>query len=305
MFYKDDWLSWSYDGIKFGNKTTPKSEFDFQFKKIINRPLKSHKEELLENTRVIRDSFKEPFDLLFSGGLDSEIILRCHVELKIPINVFIFKYENDYNYHDVRHALRICDELNVTPTVVDFNLQKFFENDAYDIWKKGYFHKAGTLPHMKMIEYLDNIPILGLGQPDWSFENSEWQFNLNETDHCQSIYGVAVNRLMLDCWYEYSPEVILSHMQLPNMQHLINNAVPGDQFVFDTKKYYLYKKIWPEIAVRSKRNGFEKFGTHPRVTSLELQSLVQFQKQHIDSMDISNTVCLLSSAQLINLLDNQ
>jgi hypothetical protein len=302
MFYKDNWLSWTYDGVKFGKKLFPKSKFEFQFNKSVNRPLKSHKEELLENTRVIRDSFTEPFDLLFSGGVDSEIILRCHVELKIPINVFIFKYENNYNYHDVRHALRICEELNVTPTVIDFNLQKFFETDAYDIWRTGYFLKAGMLPHMKMIESLDNIPIFGLGQPDWSFEDHKWQFNLNESDHSQSIYGVAINRPMLACWYEYSPEVILSHMQLPNMQRLIDNAVPGDQFSFDVSKYYLYKKIWPEIQIRVKRNGFEQFGTQPKVTSLELQSLLQFQKQHIDNLDISNTVCYFDQNQLINLL---
>ena len=300
MFYKDNWLAWTYDGVKFGNKTTPQSKFELQIKKTVHRPLKSHKQELLENTRIIRDSFNEPFDLLFSGGIDSEIVLRCHVELKIPINVFIFKYENDYNCHDVRHALRICEELNVTPTVIDFDLAKFFETDAYDIWKMGYFHKAGMLPHMKMIEYLDNIPVLGLGQPDWSFKDSKWQFNLNESDHSQSIYGVAINRLMLACWFEYSPEVILSHMQLPNMQRLINNAVPGDQFSFDVNKYYLYKKIWPEIQIRVKRNGFEGNNTIPK--NCDVLELIEFNNTYINSINISHNTLLYNKQELISLL---
>ena len=300
MFYKDNWLAWTYDGVKFGNKTTPQSKFELQIKKTVHRPLKSHKQELLENTKVIRDSFNEPFDLLFSGGIDSEIVLRCHVELKIPINVFIFKYENDYNCHDVRHALRICEELNVTPTVIDFDLAKFFETDAYDIWKMGYFHKAGMLPHMKMIEYLDNIPVLGLGQPDWSFKDSKWQFNLNESDHSQSIYGVAINRLMLACWFEYSPEVILSHMQLPNMQRLINNAVPGDQFSFDVNKYYLYKKIWPEIQIRVKRNGFEGNNTIPK--NCDVLELIEFNNTYINSINISHNTLLYNKQELISLL---
>jgi len=300
MFYKDNWLSWTYDGVKFGNKTTPQSKFEFQINKTILRPLKSHKQELLENTRIIRDSFNEPFDLLFSGGVDSEIVLRCHVELKIPINVFIFKYENDYNCHDVQHALRICEELNVTPTVIDFNLQKFFKNDAHDIWKTGYFLKAGTLPHMKMIEYLDNIPILGLGDPAWSFENHKWQFNLNESDHSQSIYGIAIARPMLACWYEYSPEVILSHMQLPNIQRLINNAVPGDQFSFDVNKYCLYKKIWPEIQIRVKRNGFEGNNIIPKQCAVP--ELVEFNQTYINSINISHNTSLYNKQKLISLL---
>ena len=299
MFYKDNWLSWSYDDVKFGKKLHPKAKFEFQFKQIINRPLKSHKEELLENTRVIRDSFNEPFDLLFSGGLDSEIILRCHHALKIPINVFIFKYENDYNYHDVRHALRICEELNVTPTVIDFNLQKFFENDAYDIWKKGYFHKAGTLPHMKMIEYSVNIPVMGEGVPLWEFNNEYWQFHFEEKWHCQSIYGYSINRPMIADWYEYSSEVLTSHTLLPRIQNLVNSKTNAD---YDQLKYFLYKDVWPEIVIRPKRNGFEQFGTKSKVVSVELESLQQFQKQHINSIDISNTVYSLRADQLINLL---
>ena len=300
MFYKDDWLSWTYDGVKFGNKTTPQSKFEFQIKKTVHRPLKSHKQELLENTRVIRDSFNEPFDLLFSGGVDSEIVLRCHVELKIPINVFIFKYENNYNFHDVRHALRICNELNITPVVIDFNLQKFFETDAYDIWKMGYFHKAGMLPHMKMIEYLDNIPVLGDGVPDWSFKDSKWQFELNEADHSQSIYGIAIARPMIACWFEYSPEVILSHMRLPNMQRLINNAVPGDQFSFDITKYYLYKKIWPEIHIRVKRNGFEGNNIIPKQCAVP--ELIEFNNTYIDTIDISHNISLYDKEELVNFL---
>ena len=297
MFYKDDWLSWSYDTVKFGKKLHPKAKFEFHFNQTINRPLKSHKEELLENTRAIRDSFNEPFDLLFSGGLDSEIILRCHHALKIPINVFIFKYENDYNYHDVRHALRICEELNVTPTIIDFDLAKFFENDAYDIWKSGYFQKAGILPHMKMIEYLDNIPVMGAIEPTWEFNNDSWKFQFEEKWHSWNIYGASINRLMIADWYEYSPEVLVSHTLLPRIQNLVNSKTNAD---YDQIKYFLYNDLWPEIVIRPKRNGFEQFGTKSKVVSVV--SLQQFQKQHINSIDISNTVYSMRADQLINLL---
>lgn len=297
MFYKDNWLAWTYDGVKFGNKITPQSKFEFQINKTIHRPLKSHKQELLENTRIIRDSFNEPFDLLFSGGVDSEIVLRCHIELKIPINVFIFKYENDYNCHDVRHALRICEELNVTPTVIDFNLQKFFENDAYDIWKKGYFHRAGTLPHMKMIEYLDNIPLMGEGVPSWKFNNGNWQFHLEESWHGQSVYCSSINRTMIADWYEYSPEVLVSHALLPRIQNLVNSKVNVD---YDQIKHFLYKKLWPEIAIRLKRNGFEGNNTIPKQCAV--QELLEFQKIYINSINISHNTSLYNKQQLISLL---
>jgi hypothetical protein len=302
MFYKDNWLSWSYDTVKFGNKTLSNSKFKLHIEKYTSRPLKSHKEELLENARLIRDSFTEPFDLLFSGGLDSEIVLRCYHELRIPINVFIFKYKNNYNHKDIAHALRICNELNVTPTIIDFDLAKFFENDAYDIWKMGHFHKAGMLPHMKMIEYLDNIPIMGEGEPDWTFKNDIWQFKLDEADHSHSIYGIAIARPMIACWFEYSPEVILSHMQLPNMQRLIDNAIPGDQTSFDINKYYLYKKIWPEIVIRSKMNGFEGNNLQSRISATDLTCIREFNDTYITPLNMVQHKILLSKTELVNLI---
>jgi len=104
---------------------------------------------------------------------------------------------------------------------------------------------------------------------------------------------------MITDWYEYSPEVILTHALLPRIQTMRNSLieVDGNQI-----KYLLYKDLWPEIVLRPKRNGFEKFNTQPRVTSLELQSLIQFQKQHIDTLTISNTVYSFSNEQLFNFL---
>ena len=235
--------------------------------------------------------------MLFSGGIDSEIVLRCHVELKIPINVFIFKYENDYNCHDVRHALRICEELNVTPAVIDFNLQKFFETDAYDIWKIGYFQRAGTLPHMKMIEYLDNIPLMGEGVPSWKFNNGNWQFHLEESWHGQSVYCSSINRTMIADWYEYSPEVLVSHALLPRIQNLVNSKVNVD---YDQIKHFLYKKLWPEIAIRPKRNGFEGNNTIPKQCAV--QELLEFQKIYINSINISHNTLLYNKQELISLL---
>jgi hypothetical protein len=298
MFYKNNWLSWSYDGVEFGPKTVPQSKFEFHIKKTIDQPLKSHKQELLQNAQFLRNQFAEPFDLMFSGGVDSEIILRCYAELKIPINVFVFKYENDYNVRDVIHALRICNELNVTPTVIDFNLEKFFENDAYDIWTKTYVKFAGRLPHMKMIDYLDNIPIMGDVDYHWIYHNNKhWKYAFTELDHSQSIYCKYINRVMLADWYGYSPELMLSFVQLDKMQQMFDLGLNANYYQY---KYIVYKDLWPEIAVRSKRNGYEKFGKS-RDHSPELGALHEFQK-YIDSQLVSNHVCYFSETQLFDAL---
>jgi hypothetical protein len=276
MFYKDNWMTWYYDGVEKGTKTRPDSKYELKFTPTIKQPVKSYKEELLANTQLIRDSFSEPFDLLFSGGVDSEVILRCNIELGIPINVFIFQYENNYNLPDVNHALRICNELNVTPTVIDFNLKKFFENDAYDIWKVGHFSSAGRLPHMKMFEYLDNIPIMGDGNPDWVY-NGQWLYEFFEKGHGATCYANTIGRTAIADWYEYSPEVLLSHLQTPLMQKLTNGG-PVD---YNQNKYHLHNSIWPNIIIRPKLVGYE--GLDHCGNPIEIpEFMMDFQTQCID-----------------------
>jgi hypothetical protein len=296
MFYKDNWMTWYYDGVERGTKTRPDSKYELKFTPTIKQPVKSYKEELLANTRLIRDSFSEPFDLLFSGGVDSEVILRCNHELGIPINVFIFRYENNYNLPDVNHALRICNELDVTPVVIDFNLQKFFENDAYDIWKIGYFSSAGRLPHMKMFEYLDNIPIMGDGNPDWIY-NGQWLYEFFEQGHGATCYANTIGRTAIADWYECSPEVLLSHLQTPLMQKLINGG-PVD---YNQNKYHLHNSIWPNILIRPKLVGYEGFDHCGNPIEIP-EFMMEFQLQCIDTHDMEFVAYKFTTEQFVKQL---
>lgn len=290
-------MTWHYDGVEKGTKTKPDSKYELTLTPTINKPVKSYKEELLANTQLIRDSFNEPFDLLFSGGVDSEVILRCNIELGIPINVFIFRYENNYNLADITHALRICNELNVTPTVIDFNLEKFFENEAYDIWKTGYFQSPGRLPHMKMISYLDNIPVAGDGCPYWKFLKNNWLLEIDEQGHSLTCYANTIGRACLADWYEYSPEVLLSHLNMSAMQQLINSG-PID---FDQSKYQLHNSIWPEIVVRPKLVGFECLDYHNNPIQVP-GFMREFRKQYIDPFKMKFVSYRLTPSELISKL---
>ena len=255
MFYKDNWMTWYYDGVERGPKTSPDSIWSLSFKKTITRPIKSYKEELLSNAAVLRDQFAEPFDLLLSGGVDSEVILRCYHELKIPVNVFIFRYENNINRQECLRALQVCSELNVIPTVIDFNLEKFFENDAYDIWKTGYYASAGRLVYLKFLDYLDNIPILGDGDLECFYENNRWSFQIRELEYAVTVYSTKINRTVIADWYHYSPEVIISHMETPIVSKMLDNVLP--MLSYSEVKYFLYKSIWPQIEIRKKKSGWE------------------------------------------------
>ena len=57
MFYKNNWLTWTYDGIDYGPKLHPDSKFEMQFKQTISQPFivasMTESAQLDQNSRVL------------------------------------------------------------------------------------------------------------------------------------------------------------------------------------------------------------------------------------------------------------
>jgi len=261
MIYKDNWFTYSYDSILFGKKTSTHSIFDIELTPTVTT-VKSYYEELKDNATRIRDTYTGKLDLLFSGGIDSEVVLRIYNDLNIPINICIFKYENDYNHYEFNRAIKICDSMQLPYTIIDFNLQKFFETDAYDIWTKVHCMGSGWLPLLKMIEYLDGTPIIGSGESYWvrtSRDNTTtypWKFEIDEGAKAWTVYCKSIGRQVISDWYEHSPELIVAHTNLQLIQDLINDRIPG-KLSSTSSKAVVHKNIWPDIEIRQKMIGFE------------------------------------------------
>jgi hypothetical protein len=307
MFYKNNWLAWTYDdGPEYGPKLSPQAEMKFILRNTITRPVKSYYEELLENGRAIYERFNEPLSLLFSGGVDSEVVLRVYLDLKIPINVYIFKYENDYNVIEFTHAVAVCEKLNVKPIIVDFNLEKFFENEAYDFMLKTYAMGPGWLPHMKMTEYVDGIPIIGSGEPyfrrrsrDWTSKH-QWIYQIDEHSHHWAVYHTVIGRKAIADWYEYSPEILVSFSKLPYIQDLINDRVYG-KLSTETSKVSIHQPYWPDLQPRQKLVGFE--GPVPDKEKILPPFMVEFDQQY--TKNNTNKIQIYSEEDLLSLIYSQ
>ena len=121
------------------------STFTINIKKKSNLQL-NYKDALYRNARLIADIYNQPFDVCFSGGIDSEVIVRVFKDLGIKFNIFIFKFENDHNIRDFTNAVNLCTRLNLNYKVIDFNLEKFFENDGTAYAEKTKCVKSARLP---------------------------------------------------------------------------------------------------------------------------------------------------------------
>jgi hypothetical protein len=262
MYWKNNWLSYHYD--KLGDvktKTVPGENWKLRIKQTITRPIKSYHEELLLNAHAVKDAFNEPLDLLLSGGLDSELALRSYVEAKIPINVFIAKYNDNINAVDFHEALKTCQIYNVTPTIIDCNLKTFLENDAHDMWNGGYFAEPGYMIMLKVIESLDNIPVIcdGINADNFRMANkTQCDIVIYEKHFAAAIHGNIINRPLISSWYDYSPELTAAFLDLNLHKWKKHKLItpPFNNSNLHKLKYLNSNKLFG-TRMRQKRSGWE------------------------------------------------
>jgi hypothetical protein len=258
------WLSWSFNDVPFGLRTNKNDVYKFKINPLpTSGPVKSYKEELYNNARLMRDYHVGKFDVLLSGGIDSEIVVRTFKDLMIPHNTYIFKYENNINHKDVTSAIEIATCLNIPYKIIDFNLEKFFNTEAYDIFQKSGCIRAGRLPHLKFTDYLDNIPVAGDAEPYWVrvlktdySTKSDWVFSITEASHNVSMYLHSIGRANVVDWYEFNPNLIKAFNELPLIQNLINDKIPGKLSSW-TSRTPIHSEIWSDIKHKHKLTGYE------------------------------------------------
>jgi hypothetical protein len=260
--YKN-WMSFSFDGIQNSPKQTNRSILALHFNITNDIKIMSYLDALKENARVMRDSFSEPFDVLLSGGIDSEVMVRTFKDLGITHNTFIFKYEDDLNIRDINSSIQICQSLNIPYKIIDFNLSKFYEQDANDIFEKTLVPNVASLSRIKWLEYLDNIPIFGEGEPYWKRDlggdytkKSPWSLHLSEREMFISLNAHYINRPIIGEWYQYTPHIMASYYQEPLIQSLLDDKLIGKESTLSSR-LPLHRQYWVDIVEKSKLTGYE------------------------------------------------
>lgn len=262
---ENNWYSWHYgDGPKFGRQFGNE-----QFKTYFGssqHPVKSFKEELLNAARSTIEHYPglKP-NLFFSGGVDSEIMLRAYLDIKYIPDVTIVRYENDYNIYDVSYAVTVCSILNVSYKIVDMNLQKFYENDAERMSELAQIDRPRALPYCKFIEMSDGLPILGNDLSPWRTDDNyskpgTWLMRCWEHDIGWSKFLRQIEKPGIAEWFKWTPGLVLSYMNTKWFKNLITDRYYG-KLGSNSTKIIGYREVYPDLIQRTKHTGFEKINS--------------------------------------------
>jgi len=260
----NNWMSYRFDdGPVLGPKLSKDSVFKIQFSN--NLPVKDlhYFDALKYNAEMVAENFQGPFDVLLSGGIDSEIVVRMNHRLGIKQNVYTFRLENNYNIRDFESAQSICNSLGIKLNVIDWNLQKWIENDAYELYQKTHHPVVERMVRFDWFKYFDNVIVMGEAEPYWRRElegnydkKSAWHLIWEEDHFGSSIYANLTGQTVIGEWYAYTPEVVKSYHKLPLVKNLLDDQLRGKISCWSSRTK-IHIDLFPEIEHKIKLVGFE------------------------------------------------
>jgi hypothetical protein len=257
---ENNWYKWWYGDALFGRQTND-LKWNTSYKCNNVRHVGSFKEEMLVAARSTMDHYSglKPC-VFFSGGLDSELVLRSYIDIGADPIVNIFRFENHINEYDVSYAIVICETLGVKYNVIDFNIANFYEHDAETISDIAQIDRPRGLPQLKFLDYTEGFAVLGIGDPRWTRsvkDNTPWILLDQEHDTGWDKYILHKNMPAIAQWFKWTPELVLAYTELDWFKNLvINNKWTGREGVTSTK-IIGYREAYPDLLQRDKKTGME------------------------------------------------
>lgn len=260
LYYLD-----SHNSVKY----KPNSLLKVELHKNIKLQTNNYKDAIYYNAKAVADSIVGPLNVLLSGGVDSEVVVRVNQNLGIKQNVYTFRFEDDLNIRDVESAIAICKNLNVPLKIIDFNIYNFFENEAESYYKKTFCSRVEALPRLKWHEFFDSPLIFGDGEPylrrmlggDYNIK-SIWNMVFSEHEFIHYLYTLNVGNNIIVPWYHFTPEIHGNFLKIDLVQNLIDDQYIGKQSSFSSK-VNINKQVWPDISPKVKLIGYEGRNNHP------------------------------------------
>lgn len=237
----------------------------------------SFRAECSETARIIQQNTELPITVLFSGGVDSEVVVRAFQQAGIHFTAGILRFHNDLNLHDYIWAVLVCEELRIPYKIYELDLLKFWENESYEYAKATSCVTPQLLSTMWLVDQVEGYAVIGSGEhylrkraADFSFDHPygiktrepglypRTTWDLIEKEKIAAWYRHFIVRGRDGCpgFFQYTPELMLSWLVDPMGLDLTNDRIDGRWDSMGTKLKF-YQQHY-NLKERTKYSGFEK-----------------------------------------------
>lgn len=219
-------------------------------------------EEQLRTALIISEEYGKDFVVMFSGGTDSEIVLRAFKHIGVTPRCVFLRFPYRLNEGDLLNAYDVCNDLGVRLEIIDHDLLEFY--------KSGEAGEFASKIQCRQIAYLNvyyNIQKLGLPavmggemlvrKHCTSKKRPDWYYCFRENEDASAVrfsrtYGIP----LVNEWFSYTPEMIAYYLEDPDISTLLS----GHNYKLSTvtSKNKILRKLMPTLLPKKKTHGFEK-----------------------------------------------
>ena len=230
-------------------------EWYCEFGKCETQPL-GFREECHRTAQLIYESTDLVPNILFSGGIDSEVVLRSFRDIGLPFKVSILQFEKGLNLHDISYAIICCESLGIKYDLIQLDIERFMEEEMYEYATK-YSCCSPQFPAIMWLgDQVDGLPVLGFGEPYIEKTEIGWHYYEYEKDNALHRHYRMQGRDAVSGFFHYTPEQIYSFLCDEAVTELVSDHRLGKRSTQDVK-HEVYSKHF-SLMPRPKLNGFEK-----------------------------------------------
>ena len=263
-FTHNNHLTYTIGDRLFGYRETPYEKYKVNVGQIDPAYYKTSNwlQEQYRTADIIYKEFGKDLVVLFSGGTDSEIVLRAFKHIGITPRAVFIRFKKDYNILDFEIAKSITDELGIKLEFIDFDVKEFY--------RSGEAAEFATVLQCRQIAYLAvyyNIlkiqapSIMGgemLLRRHVTLNDSKWYYCFRENEDASAIrFSTKYNIPLVNEWFSYTPEMIAYYLEDPKIQWLITNRY-NYKLASVSSKNEILRRLFPNIKDKIKTHGYEK-----------------------------------------------
>jgi len=281
-FTHNNHLTYTIGDRLFGHRETPYETYKVNVGQIDHAYYKTSNwlQEQYRTADIIYKEFGKDLVVLFSGGTDSEIVLRSFLKIGITPRCCFINFIGDYNIEDRIVAEKTCHDLNVKLEVLDF--------DILDYYNSGQAHEFAGNIQCRQIAYLTvyhwinklQAPSVMGGEMflrrHTDVTGGKWYYVIRENEDGSAMrFTLKYNVPLVNEWFSYTPEMMGYYLEHPKIHQLITDRF-NYKLASVSSKNAILKSLMPDIVDKVKTHGYEKlmgfngetyrelYLTHPR-----------------------------------------
>jgi len=267
-YFRDNWLK--YDDIlnPFAHYATSRFELGDEFFESLRFDKESLRNYRIDAVQSAMTVLGDRPALCFSGGIDSQAMLLSFLEAGIDCEVFLMRFNKDFNSMDTDHAMLFAKQHGIELKIFDIDIVRYLTFDLYNDADLYQCSSPQFLTHYKLYDHIREYGCTGIAAAGNVFSKfiDGWGAAPSATQYNYIKYSEVHNFPVIGSFLLHDPKVCWSHGLVTPMADVSSVTGPNSETHYLTayqirylSKVAGYHNAGLEVIPQeTKYTGFEK-----------------------------------------------